>query len=91
MYHGIATDIKVIDKGEKIFQNFPEHFEGGRYHSWIVNRKNLPDCFIITAEDENGQIMALEHKSYDLRGVQFHPESVLTPEGEKIIRNWLEI
>ena len=91
VYHGVATDILVKDINEKLFRNIPSKFEGGRYHSWIVNRKTLPDCFTVTAEDENGQIMALTHKSYDLRGVQFHPESVLTPEGEKILRNWIEM
>jgi anthranilate synthase component II len=91
VYHGVSTEITVKDKNEKIFKGVPEKFEGGRYHSWIVDKKNLPDCFIITAEDENGQIMGLKHKQYDLRGVQFHPESVLTPEGDKIIKNWLEI
>ncbi len=91
VYHGVATIIQVKDKDEKLFKGLPENFEGGRYHSWIVNKKNLPKCFKVTAEDESGQIMALTHESYDLRGVQFHPESVLTPEGEKIIKNWLEL
>ena len=67
----------------------PETIEVGRYHSWIVNEKDLPAELEITAADENGYIMALQHKTLDVQGVQFHPESVLTPEGEKILRNWL--
>lgn len=91
VYHGIATPIFIKDKNEKIFNGIPEKFDGGRYHSWIVNKNNLPDSFIITAEDDNGQIMAVRHKEYNLRGVQFHPESVLTPEGDNILKNWLDI
>jgi anthranilate synthase component 2 len=63
----------------------------GRYHSWVVDRKNLPECLEITAESEEGQIMALRHKKYNVHGIQFHPESVLTPEGEKIIDNFLKL
>jgi anthranilate synthase component 2 len=63
--------------------------EAGRYHSWIVSKENFPADLEITAEDENGYIMALRHKTFDVQGVQFHPESVLTPMGEKIMRNWL--
>ena len=72
-----------------LFENLPEVFPVGRYHSWIVCKENFPDELEITAEDENGFIMALQHKTYDVKGVQFHPESVLTPDGEKIMRNWL--
>ena len=63
----------------------------GRYHSWVASRKHLPDCFRITCEDENGMIMGISHKEYDLRGLQFHPESVMTEHGLDIIRNWLNI
>ena len=67
-------------------------FRAGRYHSWVVSKENFPDCLEITAEDvEEGQIMALHHREYDVRGIQFHPESVLTPKGKAIIRNWLGI
>jgi anthranilate synthase component 2 len=62
----------------------------GRYHSWVVSRENFPECLEITAESEGGQIMALRHKEYDIHGIQFHPESVLTPDGKKMINNWLK-
>jgi anthranilate synthase component 2 len=74
---------------KKLFEGLPETFDVGRYHSWIVDKKDFPDELEITAEDENGFIMALQHKQYDVQGVQFHPESVLTPNGDKIMRNWL--
>jgi anthranilate synthase component 2 len=74
---------------KKLFEGLPETFDVGRYHSWIVDKEDFPDELEITAEDENGFIMALQHKQYDVQGVQFHPESVLTPVGEKIMRNWL--
>lgn len=88
VYHGIATEIKVVEKNS-FFKNIPEEFLGGRYHSWIVARDGLPECFDITAEDLHGNIMALSHKTYDVHGVQFHPESVLTEYGAQIIGNWL--
>jgi anthranilate synthase component 2 len=88
VYHGLATDIHVKTE-DLLFQNQKAVFKGGRYHSWIVSKEVLPDCFNITAEDASGYIMALAHKSDDVKGVQFHPESVLTPTGEQIIRNWL--
>jgi anthranilate synthase component 2 len=62
----------------------------GRYHSWVVSRDGFPDCLEITAESDDGQIMALRHRNYNIHGIQFHPESVLTPDGETIIKNWLE-
>lgn len=89
VYHGIATPVKITNENEPIFAEIPTQFDAGRYHSWIVNSKTLPDCLQVTCEDLNGQIMALSHKKYDVKGVQFHPESVLTPYGEKIIANWL--
>ena len=95
VYHGVATNItqkKVAPKGtNEVFNNLPADLEVGRYHSWVVDKKGFPEELEITAEDENGFIMALRHKTYDVQGVQFHPESVLTPMGEKILRNWLEI
>ena len=72
-----------------LFEGLPEELEVGRYHSWIVSEKNFPDELEVTAIDENNYIMALRHKTYDVQGVQFHPESVLTPMGESILRNWL--
>jgi anthranilate synthase component 2 len=88
--HGVQTPIHVTEPGEILFRGLPDVFDGGRYHSWVVQPEGLPDCLKITALDDEGQIMALTHTSYDVRGVQFHPESVLTPMGEQIIRNWLE-
>jgi anthranilate synthase component 2 len=88
VYHGVATPIKL--SGDKdLFKGLPEELEVGRYHSWVVSDKNFPEDLEITAKDANGFIMALQHKAYDVRGVQFHPESVLTPQGEIILRNWL--
>ena len=95
VYHGVATKIKVssqksIGKND-LFSEVPEEIEVGRYHSWIVSDEDFPEDLEIIARDENGYIMALQHKKYDVQGVQFHPESVLTPEGEKIMRNWLNV
>ena len=73
-----------------IFEGLPEIFEAGRYHSWIVSDENFPNELEVTARDENNFIMALHHKTYNVQGVQFHPESVLTPMGEAILRNWLD-
>ncbi|HNK29382.1 MAG TPA: gamma-glutamyl-gamma-aminobutyrate hydrolase family protein, partial [Ferruginibacter sp.] len=89
VYHGVATKIKIEKAGTKIFDGLGPELEVGRYHSWIVGEKDFPEELEITARDENGYIMALRHKKYDVQGVQFHPESVLTPDGEQIIRNWL--
>lgn len=89
VHHGISTPMKVIKKNETIFKDIPEIFEAGRYHSWVANPDDLPECLEITSTDLNGQIMALSHKTFNVKGVQFHPESVLTPLGEKILDNWL--
>jgi anthranilate synthase component 2 len=88
--HGIATPITVLDKNELTFRNCPDLIEVGRYHSWVVDPANLPESLIVTAIDGDGQIMALRHQQYDVCGVQFHPESVLTPSGKQIMKNWLE-
>ncbi len=89
VYHGTATRIKITTE-DIIFKGLPKEIEVGRYHSWVVNPFDLPDVLEATSTDENGQIMSLRHKEYDVRGVQFHPESVLTPEGKKILENWLQ-
>lgn len=94
VYHGVATEMKKVNSqwsivNSQLFNGLPETFSAGRYHSWIISKENFPDELEITAEDENGYIMALQHKKYDVQGVQFHPESVLTPDGEIIMRNWL--
>jgi len=95
VYHGVATKIKVKEKRtlskNDVFGSLPNEIEVGRYHSWIVSKENFPDDLEITAEDENGCIMALRHRKFDVQGVQFHPESVLTPMGETIMRNWLNV
>jgi anthranilate synthase component 2 len=94
VYHGVATKIEVRSQGSgarsQLFEGLPDELEVGRYHSWVVSRENFPEELEITAEDENGMIMGLQHKKFDVQGVQFHPESVLTPKGEDILRNWLK-
>jgi len=88
VYHGVSTPIKVIDT-DYIFNGLPATLEVGRYHSWVVKNTLLPDDLTVTALSDDGCIMALKHKEYDVHGVQFHPESILTPCGETIIRNFL--
>lgn len=94
VFHGVATSIqtggKKYEVRSRLFEGLPDEFEVGRYHSWVVDRENFPPDLEITAEDETGFIMALQHKTFDVQGVQFHPESVLTPVGETILRNWLK-
>ncbi len=89
VYHGIATSIHLTNSST-LFEGLPNSFSVGRYHSWVVNENDLPSDLIITSKDDDGYIMSLEHKTYDVKGVQFHPESVLTPDGAKIISNWLK-
>lgn len=89
VFHGVATTAKQTVQDEPLFKDIPEAFEIGRYHSWVVSPEDFPEELEITSVDENGQIMSLRHKKYDVRGVQFHPESVLTPEGKKMIKNWI--
>ena len=89
VYHGVATQCHVLNERTPLFEGLPKNFEIGRYHSWIVNDENLPLELEVTARDENGFNMAMQHKTYDLQSVQFHPESVLTPLGSQILGNWL--
>lgn len=89
VYHGVKTIMKVTDHSDLIFKNIPAEFEAGRYHSWIVDREHLPDLIKVTCIDQLGNIMAIKHKYYEVRGVQFHPESVLTEYGEQIVINFL--
>ena len=104
VYHGVSTPVKIVKRqtsnvndvsqlrsqvSHDLFDDLPDEIEVGRYHSWIVSDDGFPNELEITARDENGYIMALQHKTYDVQGVQFHPESVLTPDGETILRNWL--
>jgi len=94
VYHGVATPIRIREEklmhGKSLFSNLPQEITVGRYHSWVISNDAFPDELEVTATDENGYIMALHHKHLDIQGVQFHPESVLTPDGETIIRNWLK-
>jgi anthranilate synthase component 2 len=90
VYHGVATPILIGDQQNSLFSGLPAVFEAGRYHSWIVSEESFPAELEIIARDENNYIMAMQHRVYDIYGVQFHPESVLTPQGEKIMRNWLK-
>ena len=92
VFHGVATEGSILTLGQEkdyIFRGLPERITMGRYHSWVVNRDTLPECLQVTAESDEHQIMALRHKDYDIRGIQFHPESVLTPQGKDIIANWM--
>ena len=89
VFHGVSTRIRVLEPGDYLFRSIPEEFEGGRYHSWIVSDKDLPGSLKITARAEDGEIMAISHREYDVRGVQFHPESVLTKCGTDLISNWI--
>lgn len=86
--HGVSTPIIVVAKSY-LFEHIPETFDAGRYHSWIVERESLPEVLEITSLDQEGRIMSFQHKVFDIQGVQFHPESILTPVGEKIIENWV--
>jgi anthranilate synthase component 2 len=88
VYHGVALNCQL--QSSPLFEGLPEQIPVGRYHSWVVSREGFPEELDITAQDDNGYIMALQHKTYDVQGVQFHPESVLTPDGETILRNWLK-
>ncbi len=90
VFHGIATEGTQFGN-DPIFAGLPQRITMGRYHSWVVSKEDLPSCLEITAESDEGQIMALRHKEYDIHGIQFHPESVLTPEGRKIISNFIAL
>ncbi|SFA52010.1 anthranilate synthase component 2 [Pedobacter suwonensis] len=87
--HGIATPVTVVDGDEPLFWECPQTINVGRYHSWVVSQDNFPSCLKITARDHKNEIMALRHETLDVRGVQFHPESVLTEHGKQMMENWL--
>jgi anthranilate synthase component 2 len=96
VFHGVASPVNILESADSdtsvnadLFTGLPNGFMAGRYHSWVIDSQNFPESLEVTATDAAGHIMALRHKTYDVLGVQFHPESVLTPEGEKIMRNWL--
>ena len=88
VYHGVATNIEITVDDEQLFNNMGKTIEVVRYHSWVVN-PNLPEVLEATSIDSNGQIMSLRHRFYDVKGVQYHPESVLTPNGKQILENWI--
>ncbi|MDR1224218.1 MAG: aminodeoxychorismate/anthranilate synthase component II [Tannerella sp.] len=89
VYHGVCSDIRVVAE-DPLFEGLEAGFRAGRYHSWVVSKDGFPECLEITAVDaDDGTVMALRHRQYDVRGLQFHPESVLTPQGRKMIENWL--
>ena len=89
VYHGVATDVTLSVDDEILYEGLEKVFPVGRYHSWVVSA-DLPDSLEATSFDENGQIMSLRHKEYNVKGVQYHPESVLTPNGKQILKNWIE-
>lgn len=91
VFHGIETNIHVLNEGNILFKGIPDVFTAGRYHSWVVSEDGLPSVIKITAKDDEGSIMAVEHSTYDVMGVQFHPESVMTKHGKQILNNWLHI
>jgi anthranilate synthase component 2 len=97
VYHGVSTPVKILRRPGKgsngqldLFQGLPDELEVGRYHSWVVSEEGFPAELEVTARDEKNMIMALRHRTLDVQGVQFHPESVLTPQGEQILKNWLK-
>ena len=90
VYHGVDTNIRQVGE-DPIFMQLNPNFKAGRYHSWVVLREGFPEELEIIAEDDDGTIMALRHKKYNVRGVQFHPESILTPDGKQILKNFLKI
>ena len=88
VFHGVATPCHII-ADDPIFSGIERDITIGRYHSWVVAREGFPDCLEVTAVSDEGQIMALRHREFYVRGIQFHPESVLTPDGRKMLQNWL--
>ena len=88
VFHGVATPCHIV-ADDPIFSGIERDITIGRYHSWVVSNEDLPECLEVTAVSDEGQVMALRHKSLNIRGIQFHPESVLTPDGKKMIQNWL--
>lgn len=88
VFHGVQTDVEQTGE-EYLFNGLPKRFPVGRYHSWVVDAKTIPDTLEVTATSDEGLVMALRHKTYDIHGIQFHPESVLTPNGKEIIKNFI--
>jgi anthranilate synthase component II len=90
VYHGIKQQITIVDRSEALFKGVPPDFKAGLYHSWAAERNSIPACLKITALSEDGIVMAVSHDHYDIKGVQFHPESYMTEHGPKILMNWLD-
>ena len=90
VYHGVSTSITITDTTETLFSSLPQQIEVGRYHSWAINPTNFPEVLEVTSLSENGEIMSIRHKNFNVRGVQFHPESILTPFGKTILANWIQ-
>lgn len=91
VFHGVASTLNVTDTNDLLFKNLPKQFEVGRYHSWVISNNSFPETLHITSVEEHGQVMSLKHKEYQLYGVQFHPESILTDHGKEMIQNFLNL
>ena len=91
VHHGVSSRVQVLGTDEPLFTGIPDSIEAGRYHSWVVSKEDLPECLTVTCEDDEGTIMGVSHKNFDVRGLQFHPESVLTQYGHDIIKNWVDL
>lgn len=89
VHHGIAIPVSIVDPDESLFKEVPNQIETGRYHSWVIDKETVPAELVVTATDDDGEVMAIRHTKYDVCGVQFHPESLLTPNGLQIIKNWV--
>lgn len=89
VYHGVATSATITNSEDALFKGLPDKIEVGRYHSWVVNPNDLPEVLEITSTDNEGNIMSMRHKQFDITGIQFHPESVLTPHGKEMVKNWV--
>ena len=90
VYHGVSTTITITDTTDSLFSNLPQQIEVGRYHSWAINPTNFPEVLEVTSASKNGEIMSIRHKYFNVKGVQFHPESILTPFGKTILANWIQ-
>ena len=88
VYHGIETSMQQTEVDNVLFREIPTSFQAGRYHSWVIKKDTLPADFVVTAQDQKGEIMAIRHKEFDLYGVQFHPESIMTPQGYQMLENF---
>ena len=89
VYHGVQTTIIKVEDEEPIFENVPQVFEAGRYHSWVIKKENMPETLLVTAIDKKGIVMAASHVEHNVRGVQFHPESIMTPDGKAMLQNFI--